>query len=294
LHGSRREVIRLRQRSLSLLPALSIPSAVLTYALLYRRGEGDPAYEFFCNRGYYQHAIVFLFWLGTWMLVVHLLVHLNELRALRLEMPSLRMSPEQAASLTRNIPEEYQRSLVGRRVAALWRGYGRKEDVGPLVDRLARSDRDQVEHRYATVSWVRTLPPIIGLLGTLDGLRHGAFDLAQMSGGGDLSAIRSALRGFALSSSTAFDTTLLGLVCSLILSVLIFSLEQQEKRLLAALDEMAGEMARLFLKTPALESVLGGVIKDAVQQFAAQLNQAQTRLLDGLAALSRGERSKTP
>jgi biopolymer transport protein ExbB/TolQ len=273
----------MRYRSLSLLPALSIPSAALTYAFLYRRPEGDFLYEFFCDRGYYQHLTVFLFWLGIWMLVSRLLVFLTEKHALQLEMPSLRMSPEQAASLTRNIPEEYQRSLVGRRVAALWRGYGRQEDVGPLVDRLAQRDRAEIEQRYSPVSWVRTLPPIIGLLGTLDGLRGGTSDLARLSGSGDLSAIRTALRGFALSSSTAFDTTLLGLVVALILSVIIFVLQQQEYRMLTALDELASEMARLFLKPPSLEAVMRSVFREAMEEFFSNLGTAHEKLLDGMA-----------
>jgi biopolymer transport protein ExbB/TolQ len=273
----------MRFRSLSLLPALAVPSAALTYALLYRRPEGDTLYEFFCDRGYYQHISVFLFWLGIWLLVARLLVFLTEKHALRLEMPSLRMTPEQASSLTRNIPEEFQRSLVGRRMAALWRGYGRQEDVGPLVDRLAQRDRMEIEHRYSAVSWVRTLPPIIGLLGTMDGLRAGTSDLARLSASGDLSAIRTALRGFAMSSSTAFDTTLLGLIVALVLSVVIFVLQQQEFRLLAALDELASEMARLFLKPPSLETTLRTVFRDAMQEFFSNLGATNEKLLDGLA-----------
>jgi biopolymer transport protein ExbB/TolQ len=198
------------------------------------------------------------------------------------------MSPDQAASLTRNIPEEYQRSLVGRRVAALWRGYGRQEDVGPLVDRLAQRDRLEIEQRYSAVNWVRTLPPIVGLLGTLDGLRGGTGDLAHLSGSGDLSAIRTALRLFALSSSTAFDTTLLGLVVALILSVLIFVLEQQDFRLLSSLDELASEMARLFLKPPSLEATLRTVVRDAMQEFFANLGMAHQKLLDGMARIQSG------
>ncbi len=274
----------MRYRSLSLLPALSIPSTALTYAFLYRRPGGDALYEFFCNRGYYQHCSVFLLWLGIWMLVLRFLTQLTENNALRLEMPSLRMSPDQAASLTRNIPAEYQRSLVGRRVAALWRGYGRQEDVGPLVDRLAQRDRTEIEQRYSAVNWVRTLPPIIGLLGTLDGLRAGVGDLAHLSGSGDLSAIRSALRSFALSSSTAFDTTLLGLAVAVILSVIIFVLQQQEYRLLSSLDEMAAEMARLFLKPPSLDATLRTVMREAMQEFFSSLGMAQDRLLNGMAA----------
>lgn len=273
----------MRYRSLSLLPVLSIPSTALTYAFFYRSPEGDFLYEFFCNRGYYQHLIVFLFWLGLWMLVRRFLILLTEKHALQLEMPSLRMSPDQAASLTRNIPEEYQRSLVGKRVAALWRGYGRQEDVGPLVDRLAQRDRAEVEQRYSGVSWVRTLPPIVGLLGTLDGLRGGTTDLAHLSGSGDLSAIRTALRGFALSSSTAFDTTLLGLIVALILSVVIFVLQQQEYQLLSALDELASEMARLFLKPPSLDATLRAVMGDTMREFFSQLNAANERLLDEMA-----------
>lgn len=273
----------MRYRSLSLLPALSIPSTALTYGFLYRRGEGDVLYEFFCDRGYYQHFSVFLLWLGIWMLVLRFMMYLTEKHALQLEMPSLRMSPDQAASLTRNIPEEYQRSLVGQRVAALWRGYGRQEDVGPLVDRLAQRDRTEIERRYSAVNWVRMLPPIIGLLGTLDGLRGGTTDLARLSGSGDLSAIRTALRGFALSSSTAFDTTLFGLAVSLVLSVIIFILQQQEYRLLASLDELASEMARLFLKPPSVEAALRSVVRDAMQEFFSNLGMANEKLLDGLA-----------
>lgn len=285
----------MRYRSLSLLPVLSVPSTALTYAFLYRRSEGDYLYEFFCDRGYYQHFSVFLLWLGIWMLVLRFLVYLTEKHALQLEMPSLRMSSEQAASLTRNIPEEYQRSLVGQRVAALWRGYGRLEDVGPLVDRLAQRDRTETEQRYSAVNWVRTLPPIIGLLGTLDGLRGGTADLARLSGSGDLSAVRTALRGFALSSSTAFDTTLLGLAVALILSVLIFVLQQQEYRLLSSLDELASEMARLFLKPPSLDATLRSVVRDAMQEFFSHLGAANEKLLDGMARkMERGGNREGP
>jgi biopolymer transport protein ExbB/TolQ len=243
-------------KSLPWLSLLSFPCTVISYLYFYGLPKTDQIYLFFCERGYYQHISVFLFWFGILLLIVKAIQYSRELKAFAMPLPDGAIAPKEAWELAGKMPTEFKYTVLGVRITQLLRGFGRQDELGPLMDRLSEGDRQALERSYAWLEWIRTLPPIVGLLGTLDGLRSGTQDLSSISSAGDVGALRGALQQFALSSSTAFDTTLLGLTAALIISSGSFFLRKKEERFLVQVDRVAETLARGFQQQSRLEIAL--------------------------------------
>jgi hypothetical protein len=150
-----------------------IALGALVYAVLYLVIQKGPFFDFMCRRGYYQHVSTVLFCYGLLLVAYRWTAFRREVGSLKLAIPNERISPPDAALWADRIPSAFRDTLLGRRIAELLRGYARGEDVGPLVDRLAANDREDLERSASLLSWVRSMPPVLGLLGTLDGLRGG-------------------------------------------------------------------------------------------------------------------------
>jgi len=119
------------------------------------------------------------------------------------------------------------------------------------------------------------MPPVLGLLGTLDGLRGGTSEIATISGADSLDKMRTALQRFALASSTAFDCTLMGIIAALILSVFIFFQRKREDAYLVAVDLKAHRLSRQFQRRSEIED---GILKLARELMAGFFGRLESTL----------------
>jgi biopolymer transport protein ExbB/TolQ len=268
----------MRNRGIAaLLFAGGVLLAAITYAVLYLVVQRGPVYDFMCGRGYYQHISTALLFYGLLLVAYRRFEFASELRSLQMELPTFQISPEDAAKFAERIPKKYRDTIFGHRIAEALLGYARNEDVGPLMDRLAQNDRENLERSASLLSWVRSMPPVLGLLGTLDGLRGGTAEIATISGADNLDKMRSALQRFALSSSTAFDCTLMGIIAALILSVFIFFIRKREDAYLGVVDLKAHQLSRQFKRHSELEEGVLKIARDFMAEFFARLESTLAR-----------------
>jgi biopolymer transport protein ExbB/TolQ len=293
------EMLRKGMTVLAFLVAVTVTSVF--YGALYytapRSANPDvkppesPIYSFFCQRGWYQHASVLMFFYGLLLVAARSWSCRQESRALNISPPAKMIRPEDAAPLVERISSKYGRTLVGRRLAALLRGYSRMEEVGPLLDRLAENDRQELERNSSLLSWVRGLPPVFGLLGTLDGLRGGTAQISSINAA-DLMKVKEALQSFARNSSTAFDTTLLGISCALIVSAAIFLLRKSEDDLLGRIGEIAHSVGSRFVRNSRADEETQGFLDRLEKALAGATHQVlsafQQEMRNGISTTVQG------
>jgi biopolymer transport protein ExbB/TolQ len=268
----------MRNRGIAaLLLAGGVSLAAITYAVLYLVVQHGPVYDFMCRRGFYQHISTALLFYGLLLVGYRRFEFRRELASLQMDLPTFQIAPEDAAKFAELIPREYRNTIFGHRIAEALLGYARHEDVGPLMDRLAQNDRDNLERSASLLSWVRSMPPVLGLLGTLDGLRGGTAEIATISGADSLDKMRAALQNFALASSTAFDCTLMGIIAALILSVFIFFQRKREDAYLQVVDLKAHQLSRQFQRRSALEDGVLQLARELMAGFFDRLESTLTR-----------------
>ncbi len=263
-----------------LLLLLSVFCTGILYAFLWRFVREGEFFDFMCDRGYYQHASTALFFYGLILLGHRWWVFRSEGRALEeIALPSEPViRPAEAVAVVGRFPAAYRRTLLGKRLAELLQGYAWRDEIGPLLSRLGAKDREELERSASLLSWVRSLPPVIGLLGTLDGLRGGMGQIAEISNLKELDELRSRLQGFAQNAATAFDTTLLGIICALVLSAFIFVLRKTEDGHLTEVDKIAHRLSLKFERESglmhSLEMSLQMITDQTVRAFREKMETA--------------------
>ncbi len=203
-------------------------------------------YEFFYSRGLYQPLSLTFFFFGLLLVLYRWIAFRKEIASPDVELADEVITRASAATLANQIGRRQGLTLQGRRMADLLRGCARGEEIGSLEERLKAKDRNELDQSASLIGWVRSLPPLIGLLGTLDGLRGGIAEISMISNANDLDALRSRLQLFAHHASTAFDTTLLGISAAAALSAAIFLVRKTEDTYLAHIDSIADDLARRF------------------------------------------------
>ena len=112
---------------------------------------------------------------------------------------------------------------------------GQVNDVSAILRAQAENDEDQVASSYTLLNGLVWAIPVLGFIGTVQGLSMAIGQFTQtLQGAGDISAIRTSLQGVTNGLSTAFETTLIALVFALILQLWITF---QQKREMSFLDE---------------------------------------------------------
>ncbi|MDQ2901012.1 MAG: MotA/TolQ/ExbB proton channel family protein [Acidobacteriota bacterium] len=236
-----------------LLFVVALILTALFYGILTAFFKPGAAYQFFSSRGWYQPVSLAFFFFGLLLAGARWWLFREEQASIDMPIPNTVMSRDEAAVVSDQIPQERRNRFLGRRVVNLLKGYVRREELGPLEDRLAMNDRDELDASASLIGWVRSLPPLVGLLGTLDGLRGGIAEISMISNAGDLEELRRRLQLFAAHASTAFDTTLLGISAAAILSAIIFLVRKNEDTHLVRIDRIATELTRQFPHRTELE-----------------------------------------
>ena len=110
---------------------------------------------------------------------------------------------------------------------------GRISDVVEMLASQAQNDEDQLESSYTVLSGFIWGIPVLGFIGTVLGLSQaiGGFGAVLASSAG-LSELTEHLKGVTGGLSTAFETTLQGLVAAIIIQFMVVSLRKIEESFL--------------------------------------------------------------
>jgi biopolymer transport protein ExbB/TolQ len=216
--------------------------------------------EMFLERGPTQYATMFLFFWALAILFV-------KSRKLKLQRKALELAaiPHQADFILHpdSAPPVLERIhtlvdstanflLLNRIERALsnLKNIGQISDVSNILQTQAEYDEEQVTSSYSLVGGFVWAIPVLGFIGTVLGLSVaiGSFS-TTLKAGGNMDAIRSSLESVTLGLATAFETTLVALVCALILQLLITYLQGRESEFLDDCNDYchANVVARLRL-----------------------------------------------
>lgn len=110
---------------------------------------------------------------------------------------------------------------------------GQAADVAAILKIQAESDEAQIASSYGIIQGFMWGIPVLGFIGTVLGLSQaiGAFT-DTLQAGGDLTAIRASLKTVTGGLSTAFETTLIALVCAFILQMIVSFMQSVESQFL--------------------------------------------------------------
>ena len=128
-------------------------------------------------------------------------------------------------------------SRIERALANL-ENIGRTSDMVAMLESQARNDEDHMESSYTVIRGFVWAIPVLGFIGTVLGLSEaiGGFGdvLARTS---DMSSLADHLKGVTAGLSTAFETTLQGLVAALCIQLIQTGLRKGEEKFLDSCRE---------------------------------------------------------
>lgn len=199
--------------------------------------------EMFLDRGLTQYVTMFLFFWALSILFVKWRKLCFQRKALELaaipNQADFILNPESAPPVLERIHTLVDATtnflLLNRIERALsnLKNIGQISDVSNILQTQAQYDEEQVSSSYSLVGGFVWAIPVLGFIGTVQGLSMaiGSFS-STIKAGGDMDAIRNSLESVTLGLSTAFETTLVALVCALILQLLITYLQGRESEFL--------------------------------------------------------------
>ncbi|MEZ6087326.1 MAG: MotA/TolQ/ExbB proton channel family protein [Pirellulaceae bacterium] len=111
-----------------------------------------------------------------------------------------------------------------------------------MMESQSAIDANNVAGSYTIVKVFIWSLPILGFIGTVMGVSAAVASLAtSLSGGGDMNAMKEALKEVFGGLGTAFDTTLLALIMSMLVKLPASALQKSEEDLITSVDEYCNE-----------------------------------------------------
>lgn len=106
-------------------------------------------------------------------------------------------------------------------------------EVSEILRSQAENDENQIASSYTMVSGVVWAIPVLGFIGTVQGLSLAVGNFGRtIQAGAEVSRLKDSLIGVTGGLSTAFETTLVGLVAALIIQLYLSFLQQREAEFL--------------------------------------------------------------
>ena len=200
--------------------------------------------QMFTQRGVVPYAIVLLSALACMQLLIkHRKLALQKkalsLRLLPTDDPGFILTPASSEHILQNLYESIDDPdafLLTRRIhIALGnlRNMGRIGDVDEVLKTQAENDEGQVDSSYTVLRGMIWAIPVLGFIGTVLGLSValGSFG-AVLSSASEMGQLRGALQKVTGGLSTAFETTLEGLVAALVIQLLMVGMRRREEQFL--------------------------------------------------------------
>lgn len=284
-----------------LLPDRKTPNEPVTVGIYLR--------EMFCERSWPQYITTLL---TFWCMAILIFKYLNlrkQRRAMLLEALPSDISEEINArnvvdfhNHVLNFPRPLRNTYIVNRIRkALEFFYVRQNnpEVAQMISSQSDVDANKVGGSFGIVKVFLWAIPIMGFIGTVLGIGQaiGGFGQVLQGDTGDVSQIVGALTPVLGSMGVAFDTTLLALVFSILLSFPASGLQGAEEDLVTDVDEYCidhllkrlndGGAASQLGTDGALINAIGDAITANQQQFLGKFEDTQKQMADNLSGQTR-------
>ena len=216
----------------------------------------------FVERGVSVFAImIFFFWSMSILWVKSTKLKMQS-KALELDLvpdnPDFELTPDTARQVLEKVHQAADNPanfvLLNRIERALsnLRNIGQVSDVSSILVTQAENDEAQVASSYSLLNGFIWATPVLGFIGTVLGLSTAIAGFGTtLQAKGDLSGIKQSLQGVTAGLSTAFECTLVALVCALIIHMTTTFLQAREAVFLDACNDYCHKniAAKLRLRT---------------------------------------------
>ena len=249
---------------------------------------GSKFADIFISRGAVNWAETFLFIWGIVILVMKFLKTKRQSQAMLLDiLPNslgLEINSGNVGSYIEHIyklPFRLRDSLMVNRIRKALELFEKRNNNGEVVNVLnAQSDIDanRVSGSYTLLKVFLWAIPILGFIGTVQGLSQAVSSLS--AGSSDPGALKDSINNLTGGLGVAFDTTLLGLVLSMIMSFPMASMQKREEEVLTRIDAFCNE--KLLPKlNDSKSAVSDNLLAQAASlpEFAASLSRAHESFL---------------
>jgi len=285
--------------NVNFLLSLGIGVAVtVVFLLMLVPFKGQPWSDIFLKRGWVNFAEVFLFVWGMVILSLKWRKSRHQRNAMLLDVVPTSLGAEINAETVPEfvdhiykLPMQLRDSLMVNRIRKAVELFEKRNDNGEVTVILnAQSDIDanRISGSYTLLKVFLWAIPILGFIGTVQGLSQAVGSLS--AGGTDPEALKQSINNLTSGLGIAFDTTLLGLVLSMIMSFPMAAMQKAEEETLTLIDAFCAEKLlprlndsrsagadHLLLQAESLPSFAASLMK-AHEVFLVNLNQATAML----------------
>ncbi len=206
--------------------------------------------ELFLERGWVNWAETFLFCWGITILMMKLRMNARQERATVLNLFPQNLGREinrhTVSGFIDNIysiPVTLRDSLIVNRIRKaleLFEARPKNSEVATFLNTQSELDANRSGGSYALIKVFLWAIPILGFIGTVMGLSTAVASLA-MGDMSDTDQLRESMNNLTSGLGTAFDTTLLGLVLSILMSFPLAAVQKREEETLTIIDAFCNE-----------------------------------------------------
>lgn len=248
--------------------------------------------ELFLDRGWVNWTETFLFCWGIVILVMKWKKNQSQSQAVLLNLFPEHLGKEIHAGNVGEfidniyrVPLTLRDSLIVNRIRKaleLFESRTNNGEVGAYLNTQSDIDANRSTGSYSLVRVFLWAIPILGFIGTVIGLSVAVGSLA-MGDNADPEALKSSINSLTSGLGTAFDTTLLGLVLSILMSFPLAAVQKKEDETLTMIDAFCVE--ELLPKLNDSRTLVGDELiqqADSIPQLVASLARAHETFLVNL------------
>jgi len=280
--------------------AIGVPCAAVFYATAFTLMRGTYLGDLFLDRGWVPYVLVLLMGWSLGLLGLKFRSLQRERRAMRHSVfpadSTDEISPDNAQRLLehlRSLPAEVQESLIVARIRSCLGYFAKRRsssEVSTFNVSQSEADGNTIHSSYSMLKVFIWAIPILGFIGTVLGISEAVSGFSlSLSGVEDIEVLNASLNSVTSGLAVAFDTTLVALVMSLIISLPASALQKAEEDVLAEVDERCAEtllpklsdgagIPEVARHTEAIMNALGATVAENQLTILQEIGRVQERM----------------
>ncbi len=151
------------------------------------------------------------------------------------------------------------------RALALWLGTKDVSRVATYLQTESARDQSASDSSYALSRVLMWAIPILGFIGTVNGLGQAVAGFGVLGGSADVGAIKEAIGQVTVGLGVAFDTTLLALILTTLLMFPLTAFQRREENLFGELDNYLDDVLLARLPSPEQKPIVIENLEDSIE-----------------------------